>query len=466
MSELRLVGDGEEGREEEGLEAQEEIQDPHPRTEFITGQAGTGKTFLVKQRADEYPGQVLCATTGIAAVNLGEGVTTINSLIGYFDTASLRDMWTGGFLGAKLFKLAKAGLRRVILDEVSMLDGEQLTILTAAFDELNERLEQQGDHPVSITLTGDFCQLPPVKAIFAFEVEQWARYAESTTKLTEIRRQADKDFIQALGFTRAGLPSKAVPFFAPMMRETTDPNFQGTTLFSKNDEVDRYNLLRASKLQSTPMKYKAERWGKGRSEWKQVPDELALKEGALVMCLANQKGYDEETGQPTGDYRYVNGDLADVVEMSGASLSCHVKMRRTGAVEDVQMVTRNNLIPLEPGRRKELRSSDMAWRIVCSSPTCQECQARMGRCRNAKYEIIGQLTYMPLRLAYATTVHKSQGLSLDEVQIDFRGHFYESYGMLYVALSRARSAAGLRLVGRAETFIKRCRTDPKVKGWL
>jgi len=147
--------------DEEAVESQlgspEENLPSLPSAEFITGEAGTGKTWLVKERARRYPGHVLCATTGIAAVNLGEGVTTINSLLKYFDTASLRDSWTQGNLERIVMGLARSGVRQIVLDEVSMLDGEQLTIITATIDSVNERLVAAGEATIGLTLTGDYC---------------------------------------------------------------------------------------------------------------------------------------------------------------------------------------------------------------------------------------------------------------------------------------------------------------------
>ena len=135
--------------DEETVESQlgspEENLSSLPSAEFITGEAGTGKTWLVKERARRYPGHVLCATTGIAAVNLGEGVTTISSLLKYFDTASLRASWTQGNLERIVMGLARSGVRQIVLDEVSMLDGEQLTIITATIDAVNERVVDAGE---------------------------------------------------------------------------------------------------------------------------------------------------------------------------------------------------------------------------------------------------------------------------------------------------------------------------------
>jgi ATP-dependent exoDNAse (exonuclease V) alpha subunit len=86
--------------------------------------------------------------------------------------------------------------------------------------------------------------------------------------------------------------------------------------------------------------------------------------------------------------------------------------------------------------------------------------------KKPKWEIEGTVTYMPLRLAYGTTVHKSQGLTMDRVQVLITDDFFSAPGMLYVALSRARSLEGLRIVGTERMFVGRCGVDEKVRRWL
>ena len=148
---------------------------------YVAGAAGSGKTFLMKSIADRHPGLLLLATTGVAAINLGG--TTVNAALSYFDTKSLQDSYINGFLAAKLGKLWKAGVRRLILDEVSMLDADQLTYLVKGIEEVNGRgyvLAERDDDDATppemgLTLVGDFAQLSPVKAPYAFESSEWGR---------------------------------------------------------------------------------------------------------------------------------------------------------------------------------------------------------------------------------------------------------------------------------------------------
>jgi len=434
------------GLDEEITSSVPEI-DGGPVFEFICGPAGTGKTFQAQRRAEADPNCILCATTGIAAVNLGAG-TTINALLGYFDTESLMASYEEGYLLTRLGKLYRMGVRRILLDEVSMMDGKQLTILTRSLDEMNAT---RSEGPMGLTLIGDFAQLPPVKAPFAFESDEWDRYAEHTTTLTKIWRQEDVEFIEALQQVRSGQGLKALEYFEPHLRDTTMPHFDGAMVVAKNVTVDRHNRLRLDELDGTVQHFKSTRSGKLRGDWKNIPDDLHLKDGALVMLLANAK---EDPMDPDClEFRYVNGDLATILECDPINEIVTVDLKRGGTVE-VPYIVRHNLIPLVPGRIKELKEAGQEHNIW---------RDRQGK---AKYEIVGWVSYLPCRLAWATTVHKSQGLSFDSVQVAMKDPFYMQPSMLYVALSRARTREGLRLVGTAQQFAARCQVNTKVRAWL
>ncbi len=463
IEEMRAKGVVEEpefdGHPDDEPQMEDEPEDdlpPRPDFEYIGGGAGTGKSFMAKDLAARL-GSLLTATTGIAAVNLGG--TTINSALGYYDTASMAEAFTHGWLQHRMYELAEdCGVWRYILDEVSMLDAEQLTILCATIDEVNERLVALADGDdrakIGLTLVGDFAQLPPVKAKFAFESPEWRRFVGNTTILQRVWRQEAPDFVAALNSVRRGEGKAALEFFEPHLQEMNDRKFAGTTVMARNEEVDRYNQLQLSSCPGKDVVVESVRVGKQRGEWKHIPEKLELREGALVMVLANKKS------RKTGDYVYVNGDLGTLVAKEPipnpyspetaepVGYRVLVDLHRTKMTTSIEMVTRQNIIPLEPGRTKALRAEGKEDLI------------------KGKSEVVGSITYMPLRLAWATTVHKSQGLSLDKVQINIRDHFFMTGGMLYVALSRARTIGGLRLVGTAEQFLTRCRPDARVKSWL
>lgn len=446
--------------------------DEFPLYAYVAGPAGTGKTWWAKALVASDPAaMVLAATTGIAAVNLGEG-TTINALLKYYDLASLRDAFTGGWLEGQFKRLRRIGLKRIIIDEVSMLDGDQLTILCRALDNVNQdrvtgQTDPANDDPeMGLILVGDFAQLSPVPGkndqgknrpvIFAFESPEWERFAKGTYKLQTIRRQADRAFIEGLLAVRRGDPVAALEVFGPILQQTTEEHFPGTTILAKNDAVEKFNQLRLDKVPGERVQWQSRRWGKLRSEWGgapkppsdwQIPDLLKMKIGASVMILANKN--DAAIGEMP-QYRYVNGDQGTIEQVPTAGGNAWVKLARTQQVVQVEMLTRYNEIPLEVGRTKALRAAGTPELISA----------------DGKKEIIGWVHYMPMRLAYASTVYKSQGLSLDKVQVNIRDHFFSHPGMLYVALSRARTLAGLRLVGSKEAFAARCTVDPKVVPWL
>jgi hypothetical protein len=413
----------------------------------LLGGAGTGKTFLAKAWLESaHIGTLqLCATTGIAAVNLGAG-TTINSFLKYFKTEHLVDLYTSGLLTAKLRKYRRAGLERILLDEVSMMDANQLTVIVRAIEEVNagegidefDPGEDEDLPPLGLTLIGDFCQLPPVKAPFAFESIEWPKFAVTT--LDRIWRQSDPAFVEALRAARRGDGRAAQDTMASCFHPVIEQAYEGPTVLAKNDAVERYNRLRMDALHSTEASLPSSRWGDQRGEWKQIPEVLQLKEGALVMLLANC--YDPEELR----YRYVNGDLGEFLGMEGGQPI--VRLQRTGLEEPIVAVDREVTAPLEVGERKALKAAGEAHLI------------------KAKSKLLGGIRYSPIRVAYATTVHKSQGLSLDKVQVNLREGFMGSSGMCYVGLSRARSLAGLRIVGDARTFVARCTVDPRVVQWI
>ncbi len=395
--------------------------------EFVTGPAGSGKTHEMQHRIeDDSSYGVLAATTGIAAVNLGS--TTINSLLGYYDTESLRDRFVERHLSRTIHrKVVEEGLKNIIIDEASMLDAEQLDIIHLALSELVD--------PPGLVLTGDFCQLPPVKGKWAFEANCWHKFAANTTRLTKNWRQAEGKFLDALNLVRAGKGVEGTEILKGLVEfsSTLDTTFDGTTLVSKNVEVDRFNFVSLQRVNGKAITVTSQRWGKVKSEWRLIPEELKLKVGAYVMILSND----------TPDFTYVNGDCGHIKDFDGESFS--IRLVRTGDVVEVGNIERRN-------ETKTLPTSGEKWEHYYDE--------------KRKRFVLGGITYFPIRLGYASTVHKTQGLSLNRVQIDCRNSFFGFPSMAYVATSRARTAEGLRIVGTPELFARRVSVSPKVKEWL
>jgi hypothetical protein len=403
--------------------------------QFVTGPAGCGKTYLARQWGLHDKGFLLCATTGIAAVNLGDAVT-VHSTLKFFDTASLEENFVSGHLQARMRKLRASGITRYGIDEVSMMPARVLTTLTHAIEELNsDAAVDMGHEPqIGITLIGDFLQLPPVKEEYAFQSPEWPKYEAHMLKLSTTYRQTDPDFIRALRAVRLGQPEEAMDVLGPHIQPSLDMRFDGTTILSKNLQVDRFNKLRHQELAGDVLTYKNTITGKPLPEWeKNIPMFVGLKRGAKVMILAN-KYLDMGGGERL--LLYANGDTGTFVDGDPRTKVAHVQLNRSGEVVPVTYNIRQNLLPTgAKGKKKD------------------------------RYQVLGEVEYMPLRLAYASSVHKSQGLTLDQVQVDISDPFFAAPAMVYVALSRGRSLEGLRLVGNPALLLKRCTVDPLVERW-
>ena len=436
---------------------------------LVTGCAGTGKSYLVRGRIDEDPTYaVLSASTGISAVNLS--TTTIHSLLGFFDTDSLRDAYLQGSAQRKLRKIAQEGYRNIVVDEVSMISDATLDLLVRIFDDVNANLGA-GQLPIGLVLTGDFAQLPPIadkphgggrqrggaRVPWAFEAANWHRFERNITHLTKVWRQSDQKFLAALNYARSGrgqesaglLRSSGVQFHTAL-----DIEFDGTTIVSQNTEVDRYNQIALDRVRGRLISLPSRRWGKQRGEWKNIPDRTIVKEGAYVMLLANRKINER-------DFEFVNGDCGHVRSIQpslgpGSSPKLVVELVRNGQEVYVDSLVRG------------VESKDKPEGVSCDASADSKNQYldRPHYNSESKRYVSGQVQYWPVRLAYATTVHKSQGVSLDRCQIDMRNWMMARPAMMYVSLSRCRTLEGLRLVGMPEVMSRNCKVDSKVTRWL
>jgi hypothetical protein len=449
----------------DGYEAQEiETKQAGPvKVEFLTGQAGTGKTWEIQRRirvhnSDEEhfgdPGDkreyaVLCASTGIAAVNLG-AARTIHSTIGYKDTESLVDNYIHGSVTRKIADLSW-DYQNLVLDEISMTDSLQLDTLVRAFDDAAEWKTVK--RPMGLIITGDFCQLPPVEGQWAFKANCWPRFAANVTRLSKVWRQTDESFLKAINTVRAGNGHEGALYLkktAVQWDNSNDVNFEGTTIMAKNKAVDAYNGIRLDRLAGTRIHVKSLRWGRQRTEWTKIPDVLELKIGAYVMILNND----------SPAFTYVNGDCGHIVDFQGGRF--RVKLVRDNGREVL-------IPPLERGYEVKRLPDDMG-EVHKGTYGTMLTKAYAERepfwDDYARKYVLGQVKYYPLRLAYAATVHKTQGLSLDKVQMNVTDGFFGAPAMTYVALSRARTPQGLRIVGGADLFAKRVKFDPEVEPWL
>lgn len=435
---------------------------------FLTGAAGCGKTFKIRQEIEDDPkAALLCATTGIAAVNLG--TVTLHSAMGLYPDA-IEDQFTSGWMRNKMHAIARQ-YRSLGIDEMSMLSATLLDMLHTTAQQVNEFKDVK--HAFGLTLIGDFCQLPPIKEPWCFTAQCWEKFDNGTERLTKNWRQGDGSFLVALNHLRSGNGregARALTQSGVHLTRGLDPNFDGTVILGRNAEVDNYNQLRYWKLKGHEFTYVSQRWGKQRSEWKNIPDVLKLKVGAYVMILANDIERDPITHEPM--FRWVNGDCGHIVDVSEDIVTeemtpddipqrppmMGIQLVRTGQTITLGMVKRDNKSKVAPDH---LSDDDVA-RLKGAPRT----RAADGTYYEAGWWYSGGVTYMPLRLAYATTVHKSQGLTLDRIQVDLRNSFLGQPAMTYVAASRCRTADGLHIVGDVGMIERRCKIDEAVRRWL
>lgn len=396
------------------------------RLKAILGAGGTGKSFKINELTKENNFFAYrTATTGIAAVNMGTVVgaqapTTINSALRFFDAESLLRSYHKGNIYQPL-KVIASKFQNIVIDEVSMMNAGVLDILVLSIETFN----QQFDKDLGLILCGDPGQLPAVQGKPFFLAKCWPRF--EIEFLTEVKRQKDEDFIRALNLIRQGKAEEAAPWFEENIEFTDKVNdrFRGTTFFPTNNEVDNFNRRCLNKLRGEPKTYRANLTGKKDPSWKNAPMSVELKVGCIIQLLYNNF----EAG-------FSNGDSAIVEEMWDNSI--YISLLRIN-------------------KQLFLRKTKLQYFTFNSNGY-----------RKTKPE--GELELLYVRLAYALTIHKAQGLTLDAVQLNLKGmgtkFLSKQSGMLYTALSRVRTPKGLTIVGTIDDLIKCCYVDKTYLPWI
>jgi len=374
---------------------------------YLTGSAGSGKTFLlnqyIKHLQDKGAAVGITASTGIAATHL-KGITIHSwSGLGIKDRLSaedLRHLKKKRYLANRLIQ-AKV----LIIDEISMLPDFYLDLV----DEVC-RVFKQSSSPfggLQVVLCGDFFQLPPVNRNgqnpkFAFWAKAWSNLNLKICYLDEQHRHQDSRLVEILNQIRANNLGGEALACLNARRDKDVPGFSKITkLYTHNLDVDAINSRQLMALPGRLCGYQMRSSGRpplvaGLKNSCLAPAELFLKKEALVMFVKNNF----EQG-------YVNGTLGKVIDFDP-----------------------NGLPIVETMAKRKIVAAPVAWVI-------EEDEA-----------VIAEIVQIPLRLAWAITVHKSQGMSLDGAEIDLSKSFER--GMGYVALSRVRSLEGLRLMGLNE----------------
>jgi ATP-dependent DNA helicase PIF1 len=373
---------------------------------FLTGPAGSGKTYLLNQliRLKKHEGKhvSITATTGLAASHLGG--STIHSWSGIGVRDEIGAHFVEGLSKSRRDIIEKTDV--LIIDEISMMHDFRLDMV----DAIARLVRKKMDVPfggIQVIMSGDFFQLPPVNRADSMEgsfvvfSKAWAELDPVICYLEEQHRQEQDDALGGILEAMRGRDIRRSHAEMLLGRVEVQPPSDSlyTELHTVNVDVDTQNLAKLEQLQGDEMIYSQTTTGSANyveSLQRSVlaPAELRLKRGALVMAVKNSL-----------DRKYVNGSLGTIVDFDPA--------------------TDYPIVEFVSG--KEVTMQPDTWEL------------RDGDKKRAS------ITQIPLRLAWAITIHKSQGMTLDAALIDLRKAFVA--GMGYVALSRVRTIDTLYLKG-------------------
>jgi ATP-dependent exoDNAse (exonuclease V) alpha subunit len=371
---------------------------------LLTGPAGAGKTFVLNQfikhaKADGKHVSVT-ATTGLAATHLGG--TTIHSWSGIGVSDYLPQGFADHVAKGRREIIEKTDV--LIIDEISMLHDYRLDMVDEAC-----RLVRRKDVPfggIQVIMSGDFFQLPPINrgdsraGGFVVHSEVWKELDPTVCYLQEQHRQDDQELLDILNALRAGeIRRHHAEQLLARVEQTPPEDMVLTELHTVNIDVDKLNDIKLAELGGDEIFYTqattgAENYVENLQRSVLAPATLRLKKGAFVMAVKNAT-----------DRRYANGSI--------------------GTISDFDPATEYPIVEFRNGRTVTMQPE--TWEL------------RDGDKKRAS------ISQIPLRLAWAITVHKSQGMTLDAARIDLRKAFVE--GMGYVALSRVKNLNNLYLHG-------------------
>src|SRR5690554_5660532 len=389
---------------------------------FITGKAGTGKTtFLKKLKAESFKQIAVVAPTGIAAINAGG--TTIHS---FFQLPF--SPFTPTPIGKKelISKMKMQGKRQQVLRELELLVIDEISMVRAdvldAIDTVLRHYRYRDREPfggVQVIFIGDMFQLSPVamrdemqillshyKGIHFFNSHVMQQVPMVYIELDKVFRQKNAEFIHILDEVRM---NRLSPESLAKLESTYNPNFVPKekdayiTLTTHNYKADSINSAELKKIEGKSLKYSAEVKGSFPTNNFPVDTDLELKKGAKVMFVKN----DMETPR-----RFYNGKIGEVTFIDN----------------DYVMVTC-------PGEENAIYVEAVTWENMTYTVNKETTKL--------EEKITGSFTQIPLRHAWAITIHKSQGLTFDKAVIDAGEAF--APGQVYVALSRCRTLEGIVL---------------------
>ncbi|MDR1007778.1 MAG: AAA family ATPase [Campylobacteraceae bacterium] len=405
---------------------------------FLTGGGGVGKSYLTAKLIDEYKKDkkqvIVLGSTGISAINIGG--QTIHSFFAFGICKSTEELLR--------YDKNKSRLKELygILSNTDLLVIDEISMVSAALMEMiRYRLNASG-FSGSILFVGDFFQLPPVRKkdefdsgslfgdeIYAFESSAWKNYNPKILELAGSKRTSDKLFFNILNRVRKGeIDEEIMRFFESLRQNRTVMLSEPTILFGRNYEADKMNKKRLDEIndelhvleaefnlhEKSLSQNRIESWCKALN----IPLRLELKAGAHILFCVNKWG------------KFYNGERGII----------------KGIFDEYLLIEKGaELIKVEPYEFTLYENTLNGGEI--------------------KSKALAALKQFPIKLAYAITIHKSQGMSIERLVCDVDNIFENS--QFYVAVSRAISAKNLYIRysrGDFDSYLKRCiRTDDRVK---
>ena len=373
------------------------------RSALLTGAAGTGKTYLlntfIAQARKRGKKVSVTATTGLAATHLGGN--TIHSWSGIGVSDHLPNNFFERLSKTRRDVISKTDV--LIIDEISMLHDFRLDMIDKVLRTVRENDQPFGG--IQLVMSGDFFQLPPVNRPneqgggFVVYSDAWQELQPAVLYLERQYRQNDEQLLEILTALRTGDVRRRHVEALLTRTEIEPPDGDITELHTVNVDVDDINIQKLAELPGEERSYQQTTTGskiyvENLQRSVLAPENLVIKLGALVMAVKNSP-----------QKLYANGSI--------------------GTVVDFEPLTEYPVVEFRDGRRVTMVPD--VWEL------------RDGERKRAS------ISQVPLRLAWAITVHKSQGMTLDAAKIDLRKAFVE--GMGYVALSRVRDLDNLYLYG-------------------
>jgi ATP-dependent DNA helicase PIF1 len=392
---------------------------------LIHGKPGVGKSVLIRALTEQgEKSYTLAAPTGLAALNISG--RTLHSIFRLPVSSGIVDPTFNKFPNDdRVLAFIKYQVKHLIIDEVSMVRADMFDFIDRLM-----RFAKGNDKPfggAQVIVIGDFFQLPPVvkreevpqlrnvgySSPFIFSSQIFQQNFKVMVLDEVLRQKGDPDFIDLLNSARTGEVTESQIY--SLNKQVGLPDDIRIKLAGTNDQAYEINYRELMKLQDKEIMFQAQKFG----EWPEdpVPMELCLKVGAQVMVKMN--GADRPPGMVRGEFisQVVNGTLGVVEEINEGDGIVKVR-KENGDLVDIYRKT---------WERKVKVQRDGKW----------------------EEQVVASYQQMPLALAWAISIHKSQGQSFDKVHIDASKIF--APGQLYVALSRCRTLAGVSLQSKVTT---------------